>query len=115
MGGFEKLGLLGLFLGNLLAATVGNWLGSMITFGIGWLGKTEWIEKWFHAKPETVEKQKRMVSKYGPFLGIICWVPIIGDVIAIALGFYKAGPLRSAFWILIGKLGRFIIWTLLLT
>ena len=82
----QSLGLLGLFIGTFLAATVlpfssdalylgilavtgdvwgclavgtlGNWLGSVVTYWMGWIGKWEWIEKWFKVKPETLEKQK---------------------------------------------------------
>ena len=142
MESLENLGLLGLFLGNLLAATVvpfssdalyiaflklmgrplacfitasaGNWLGGMITYGMGYAGRTEWLEKWFRVKPETIEKQKRYIARYGVWLALITWVPIIGDVIAIALGFYKASPLWSAVLMLVGKAGRFAVWTLLL-
>ena len=99
MFGLEELGLLGLFLGNILAATIvpfssdalyiavlaatretaacfvvatiGNWLGSLVTYGMGRLGRWEWIEKWFKVKPETLEKQKRYVSKYGVWLSLI--------------------------------------------
>lgn len=81
----ESLGLLGLFIGTFLAATilpfssdalyiavlaatkdpigclavgtVGNWLGSVVTYWIGWIGRWEWIEKWFKVKRETLEKQ----------------------------------------------------------
>ena len=122
MNTLESLGWWGLFLGNLLAATIvpfssdalyiafleltkqaplcflvataGNWLGSVISFGMGWVGRLEWIEKYFKVKHETLEKQKAMIAKYGSWLALLCWVPIIGDVIAIALGFYTAPPLR---------------------
>ena len=88
----EGLGLLGLFIGTFLAATIfpfssdalylailaatcnpvgcllvgtlGNWLGSVATYWVGWLGKWEWIEKWFKVKPETLQKQKERVDKY---------------------------------------------------
>ena len=29
------------------------------------------------------------MSKYGVWLSLIAWVPVIGDVLVIALGFYK--------------------------
>ena len=142
MESLENLGLFGLFLGNLLAATVvpfssdavyigfleltkrplacflvataGNWLGGLITFGMGWIGKLEWIEKWFKVKHETLEKQKARVAKYGVWLALITWAPFVGDVVAIALGFYKAPPLSSCLLMLVGKAGRFIVWTYLL-
>lgn len=138
MFGLEEWGLLGLFLGNVLAATIfpfssdalyiavlaalkqplacfvvgtaGNWLGSVITYYVGRLGKWEWIEKWFKVKPETLEKQKVKIDKYGVWLALIAWVPVIGDVFVIALGFYRTKPLPTILLLLIGKASRFLVW-----
>lgn len=137
----ESLGLVGLFLGALLAATIlpfssdalylailaatknpvgcilagtaGNWIGSLISYGMGWIGKWEWIEKWFKVKKETLEKQKAMIDKYGVWAALLSWVPFIGDVIAIALGFYRTRPLMTALMLLIGKFLRFLAWNAL--
>ena len=137
----EGFGLLGLFIGTFLAATIfpfssdalylailaatdnpvgcllvgtlGNWLGSVFNFWIGWIGKWEWIERWFKVKPETLQKQKEKIDRYGAWLALTCWVPVIGDVIAIALGFYKSKPLWTIILMLIGKFGRFLVWNLL--
>lgn len=141
MFGLENLGLLGLFIGTFLAATIlpfssdalyiailaitkdpagclivgtlGNWLGSVLTYWIGWIGRWEWLEKWFKVKPETLEKQKRYVDKYGVWLALLAWVPIIGDVLAIALGFYKTRPVWTMILLLVGKAARFYLWTVL--
>ncbi len=140
MGGLANLGLLGLFIGAFLAATVvpfssdalylavlamtknpvgcllvgtaGNWLGSVLTFWIGWIGKWEWMEKWFKVRPETLEKQKRQIDKFGIWMALVAWVPVIGDVIAIALGFYKTKPGWTMFLLLVGKFLRFLAWNL---
>lgn len=137
----ESLGLVGLFLGALLAATIlpfssdalylailaatknpvgcilagtaGNWIGSLISYGMGWIGKWEWLEKWFKVKKETLEKQKAMIDKYGVWAALLSWVPFIGDVIAIALGFYRTRPLITALMLLIGKFLRFLAWNAL--
>lgn len=137
----ENWGLLGLFLGNILAATIfpfssdalyigvlaatgltwqcffiataGNWLGSLITYFVGRLGKWEWIEKWFKVKPETLEKQKAKVDKYGLWLALIAWVPIVGDIFCIALGFYKTPVFWTSVLLLVGKAARFLVWTLI--
>ena len=85
----------------------------MITFGIGWIGRWEWIEKWFKVKPETLDKQKKSIDKYGVWLALLGWVPIIGDVIVIALGFYKTHPVWTSVLLLVGKAGRFLVWNLL--
>ena len=136
----ESLGLLGLFIGTFLAATIlpfssdalyiavlaatkdtagcllvgtlGNWLGSVVTYWIGWIGRWEWIEKWFKVKRETLEKQKVKIDKYGVWLALLAWIPIIGDVIAIALGFYRTRPWATVFLLLVGKFARFLLWNL---
>lgn len=138
----ETLGLWGLFLGTFLSATIfpfssdalfigalaaigdpvscilvgsaGNWLGGIVTYYMGRLGRWEWIEKYFKVKPETLERQKAKVDKYGVWLALLSWVPFIGDVLALALGFYKARPLWTIILLLVGKAGRFICWALII-
>lgn len=142
MFGLEELGLAGLFIGTFLAATIlpfssdalyvgallaglppvavlltgtlGNWLGGVTTYFLGRLAKWEWVECVFKVKPETLEKQHRIIKKYGVWTALIVWVPFVGDVVALALGFYKCPAIWSLLLMLIGKMGRFAIWTLLL-
>lgn len=102
------------WLACLLVAIVGNTLGTITTFLLGRAGKTGWVEKYFHVAPEKVEKQKNTVKKYGPFAGLIGWVPIAGKPILVALGFYKAPSAVTCLMILLGIAARFGIWTLLL-
>ena len=85
----------------------------MVTYWIGWIGKWEWIEKWFKVKRETLQKQKEKVDKYGVWLALIAWVPFVGDVLVIALGFYRTRPVPTILLLLVGKALRFLVWTLL--
>lgn len=96
----------------IIVATVGNFLGGLTSYGIGRIGKWEWITK-LGVKPETLEKQKAKIDKYGSWAALLSWVPVIGDVIAVALGFYRTKFLPSALFMLIGKAGRFIVWYVL--
>lgn len=93
-----------------LAATTGNWLGGLTSFGIGWLGRWEWLEKWFHVKRETLEKQKHLVDRWGIWLALFTWLPFVGDAFAIALGFYRLSPWKCALFMLIGRAARFLVW-----
>jgi membrane protein YqaA with SNARE-associated domain len=131
------LGYLGLFVGSFLAATVvpfsadvllvgmlvaggspwaviaiataGNFIGGLTSYGIGRIGKWEWIEK-LGVKPETLERHKAKVDRWGALLALLSWVPFVGDIFAVALGFYRTKFLPSALFMLIGKAGRFIMW-----
>lgn len=95
-------------------ATVGNFLGGLTSYGIGRLGKWEWIEK-LGAKPETVAKHKERIDKYGAWTALLSWVPFVGDVIAVALGFFRVRFPPSALFMFIGKFGRFVVWYYLYT
>lgn len=140
MFGLEKLGLIGLFIGTFLAATIlpfssdalyiavlaitkepvgclvvgtlGNWLGGVTTYFLGRCAKWSWIEKTFKVKQETLEKQKAKIDKYGVWLALISWVPVVGDVFAIALGVYKTPAVPTILLLLAGKAVRFALWTL---
>ena len=98
----------------LIVATLGNWLGGVVSYWIGRLCKSEWIEKLFKIKRETLDKQHKYVDKYGVWLALISWVPVIGDVFVIALGFYTSRPVWTMLLLLVGKAGRFIVWAKLL-
>lgn len=97
----------------LFIATLGNWLGGLTSYWIGWCGKWSWIERGLKVKREQLEKQKHKINKYGVWLAFFAWLPFIGDIFAIALGFYKVQPVLSAIYMLIGRFLRFLIWTLL--
>ena len=95
---------------SITVATLGNWLGGLSSYWLGYIGKWEWLEKYFKVKPETLEKQKKKVDKYGASLAFFSWLPGIGDVLAIALGFYRVDFKKSAVFMLHGKRARFIAW-----
>lgn len=140
MTSWIELGYWGLFLASFLAATVipfsadvllgimmvgdfdplllwiyassGNWLGGLVTYWMGYLGKWEWIEKWFRVSRKKVEERMVQFQKWGKWMALLTWIPFIGDVIAIMLGFVRAPFWSTALLMLIGKAGRFaiIIW-----
>lgn len=97
---------------TILVATLGNWLGGLTSYAIGRIGKWEWIER-LHVSRESLEKQKSRIDRYGAVVALLTWVPFIGDVFAVALGFYRVKFVPMAFWMLVGKCGRFVTWYLL--
>lgn len=98
----------------LAVRSLGNWLGSLTTFGIGWLGRWERIEKWLKVDQTKLEKQKVYIDRYGVCLVLLSWVPFIGDIFAIALGFYKTNPWLAALLLPIGKTLRLLVWNFIL-
>ena len=96
-----------------ISATLGNWLGSISSYGIGWLGKWEWIEKWLKISHKKIEQQQVRIKKYGSLLAFLVWVPIIGDVLALALGFYRVNFIKCSVFILVGKSSRYLVFIIL--
>ena len=100
-------------IGCLLAATLGNTLGGMTCYWLGHLGKMEWIERYLKVKPEKIEKTQKFLQGRGAYMAFFAFLPILGTLIAITLGY-----MRSNRWIVLasmtaGKLIRYIIILLL--
>jgi membrane protein YqaA with SNARE-associated domain len=119
------LGYLGLFIASFLAATVvggldawtcvlvatlGNWLGGMTCYYLGRLGKIEWIEKYLRIKKEKMEKFMGKLHRYGDWFAFFSFLPGIGDVIAVASGYFRCRWWIVALSMLLGKFVRYIVW-----
>jgi len=92
-----------------LQLPVTGW-GGLTSYYVGHLGKWEIIEKWFRVKEETLLRQKSRIERYQSLIALITWLPIIGDVLAIALGFYRVNFIKSALYMLLGRALRFATW-----
>ncbi len=97
----------------LIIATIGNWLGGLTSYWLGWLGRWDWLERWLKVKREQLARQKEKIDRYGVWLALFTWLPLVGDLFAIALGFYRVSPKMSALYMLVGRFVRFLVWTLL--
>ena len=93
----------------LIVSTAGNWLGGMSSYYIGYLGNWNWIEKKLKIKESTITKWNFWLNKYGSYLAFLCWVPIIGDPLAVALGLWKSNIYAVSIFMFIGKLLRYAV------
>ena len=94
----------------MIIGTFGNWLGGMLGYYLGWMGKWEWISKYLRIKRHKVESWQKHIERYGNLLALICWVPGVGDFIAIGLGLFKVRWQAVAVYMLVGKGLRFVVW-----
>lgn len=93
----------------IIYATVGNVGGSMFNYGVGRLGKIEWVEKYLHVKKEKVESTQRFLAGHGAWLGVFSFVPILGSAITVTLGLMKANFYITLISVTLGKLIRYIV------
>ncbi len=98
---------------SLATATLGNWLGGLTSFWIGWLGKFKWIEKYLRIPKAKLEKWHRQIEGKEWWIGLFCWLPGIGDIIAVLLGLLKSNFWMAATGMLVGKALRYIVWGVL--
>lgn len=96
-----------------VAATAGNWLGCISTYGIGRSGKWHWIEKRLKVKRSKLEKQKDFIERYRSLLAFIVWIPLVGEVLALGLGFYRIRFVPVALFMLLGTACRFTVYALI--
>jgi membrane protein YqaA with SNARE-associated domain len=93
----------------IMLATAGNFLGGLTTYGLGYLGKWKWIEKYFKKSKEDIEKFQYKVQKAGIIAAAFAWLPFIGDLIALALGFLRFKPFPVFIMMFIGRFCRFMV------
>ena len=95
-----------------LSATLGNVLGSMFNYWIGSFGKLEWIERYLHVGRDKVEKTRLWLQGRGAWMGVFCFLPILGSALAVTLGYMRANPWFTLLSITIGKAVRYatLIW-----
>ena len=104
------LGLLGIGAAPdelLIWATAGNTLGSLFNYGVGSLGRDEWISRYTKVPPEKLERGKRWVRRYGAWAGLLAWLPLLGSVITVAMGFLRVKLLYAMTAVAIGKYLRY--------
>ncbi|NDW17653.1 DedA family protein [Dysgonomonas sp. 216] len=133
---FAEYGYIGLFLASFLAATilplgsevvfvaliaagldawacvavasVGNWLGGMTNYYLGMLGKIEWIEKYLKIKREKIIKLQKWLQGKGASMAFFSFLPVVGDVIAVALGYMRANVYIVNVSMFLGKFVRYV-------
>jgi membrane protein YqaA with SNARE-associated domain len=91
----------------IVVATAGNTLGGISIFYLGYLGRMEWIEKYGKVRMERIHAINPKLQKYGPLSALISFVPIIGDVLILGLGFFRISPGLTLLFMFIGKAARY--------
>lgn len=93
----------------MLYGTIGNVLGSVFNYGVGRMGKLEWIEKYLHVKKADLDKAERFMAGRGAWMGFFAFLPILGSAITIMLGLMRANVIITFVSITLGKLFRYFI------
>ena len=93
----------------IIYGTIGNVAGGMFNYGVGRLGRIDWIEKYLHVKKEKLDRAKRFMAGRGAWMGFFAFLPILGSAITVALGLMRANVTVTLISMTLGKLLRFIL------
>lgn len=79
-------------------ATLGNTLGGMVSFAMGWvLPRTRSL------------KHADQVHHYGAPVLLLAWMPLIGDALCLAAGWLRLSIWQSILFMAVGKYLRYLI------
>jgi len=68
-----------------LFASIGNTLGSMVNYWLGFKGEV-YLEKRGYLSKKKIRSAKSFFDKYGGFTLLLSWVPIVGDPLTFIAG-----------------------------
>ena len=92
----------------LIAASLGNVLGSVFNWICGYYANYFIKKKWFPINQKYIDKASNIFYKYGKWSLLLGWVPFIGDPITFVAGTYRYSFLPFLLLVSIGKVGRYI-------
>ena len=92
----------------LIIASLGNVLGSIVNWILGFYSRNFTTKKWFPFKDEQIEKSSRWFNKFGRWSLLFAWVPIIGDPLTLAAGLLRVKFIEFLILVTIGKVSRYV-------
>ncbi len=90
-------------------ATVGNVLGSLVNYGLGYWASLEVIKKWLKMSEEDFVRAEQRFKKYGLISLCFAWVPVIGDPVTVVAGILRIRLIWFVLLVLVGKLMRYVM------
>ena len=98
----------------LISASVGNTLGGLVCYWLGWLGNMEWIERWLKIDKQKMDKVSGFAKRYGAWMGVFGVLPWVGEVIIVLLGLMRSNIWITTATMFVGKFIRYLLMLLAL-
>ena len=54
------------------------------------------------------------LNRYGPMMATLSFVPLLGNIIILGLGFFRISPVMTTIFMFVGKLARYLLVILLM-
>ncbi|MDD4819778.1 MAG: DedA family protein [Flavobacteriales bacterium] len=93
----------------LLAAATGNILGGMTTYFMGYFLELKKVLRYFKVKQEKIDRMYPYAHKYGFILGLLGFVPLMGNVVMITLGSLRSSWIGTLMTTSVGRTLRYYL------
>jgi membrane protein YqaA with SNARE-associated domain len=93
----------------LIVASLGNVLGSVVNWALGFYSRNLTKKKWFPFKDKQIENSSKWFNKFGKWSLLFAWVPIIGDPLTLVAGLLRVRFLDFIILVAFGKVSRYLI------
>lgn len=91
----------------ILVATVGNTLGGITCFMLGYLTDKQTVKRVFRISDKKMERADSLIQRYGYWAAVLSFMPIIGEAILVALGIMRVDKYKVSIVMAIGKFARY--------
>lgn len=91
----------------IVVATVGNTLGGITCFMLGYLTDKQTVKRVFRISDKKMERADSLIQRYGYWAAVLSFMPIIGEAILVALGIMRVDKYRVSIVMAIGKFARY--------
>ena len=89
-------------------ASLGNILGSIFNWLLGFYLLKCINKKWFPFKQNQIDEASKRFSKYGVWSLLFAWIPVIGDPLTLIAGVLRVNFLLFLILVSVGKISRYL-------
>ena len=95
-------------------ATLGNVLGSLITYAFGRLGNLAAHRRWLRMDDRAMARAERWFARFGQPSLLFAWLPVIGDPLCLVAGLLRSPLGMFILLVTLGKAARYtaLAWAL---
>ena len=90
-------------------ATVGNYLGAVVTYLIGLWGGSWLIEKVMRVSPGQQDRARTYYQRFGVYSLLFSWLPLVGDPLCLVGGMLRVNFGLFTLLVAAGKLARYVV------
>lgn len=93
----------------LAVATAGNTLGSVINWWLGRYLQHFHDKRWFPVKAASLARAQQQFQRYGWWVLLLSWLPIVGDPLTLVAGVMQMRLLPFVLVVAVAKGGRYLV------